>query len=160
MQTPLRTRGQVSFSFHISLCWSVPISFSLPQPPSICDLWSVTVQVRVLCEKAKEILMEESNVQPVKSPVTICGDIHGQFHDLAELFRIGGKVVLNSSLFFFSCEYFRWMKFVHYFFHYSFLSFIATVSRYKLSIHGRLRRPWILFCWNCHRKSTLFIWAL
>ncbi|KAF3572514.1 hypothetical protein F2Q69_00062082 [Brassica cretica] len=50
-------------------------------------------QVRALCEKAKEILMDESNVQPVKSPVTICGDIHGQFHDLAELFRIGGMVL-------------------------------------------------------------------
>nr|GEV65817.1 serine/threonine-protein phosphatase PP2A-2 catalytic subunit [Tanacetum cinerariifolium] len=48
-------------------------------------------EVKTLCEKAKEILMEESNVQPVRSPVTICGDIHGQFHDLAELFRIGGK---------------------------------------------------------------------
>ncbi|KAF5178264.1 Serine/threonine-protein phosphatase PP2A catalytic subunit, partial [Thalictrum thalictroides] len=56
-------------------------------------------EVRTLCDKAKEILMEESNVQPVKSPVTICGDIHGQFHDLAELFRIGGKCPDTNYLF-------------------------------------------------------------
>ncbi|CAN4126122.1 unnamed protein product [Withania somnifera] len=56
-------------------------------------------EVRALCEKAKEILMEESNVQPVKSPVTICGDIHGQFHDLAELFRIGGQCPDTNYLF-------------------------------------------------------------
>ncbi|KAM1422540.1 hypothetical protein ACFX2I_004662 [Malus domestica] len=43
--------------------------------------------------------MEESNVQPVKSPLTICGDIHGQFHDLAELFRIGGKCPDTNYLF-------------------------------------------------------------
>ncbi|KAM1578243.1 hypothetical protein ACFX1Z_039823 [Malus domestica] len=63
----------------------------------LCSPPSVTV--RVLCEKAKEILMEESNVQPVKSPLTICGDIHGQFHDLAELFLIGGKalVLINGK---------------------------------------------------------------
>jgi hypothetical protein len=33
--------------------------------------------VKQLCEKAKEILINESNVSSVKPPVTICGDIHG-----------------------------------------------------------------------------------
>lgn len=46
--------------------------------------------MKQLCETVKELLMEESNIQPVSSPVTVCGDIHGQFHDLLELFRVSG----------------------------------------------------------------------
>eukprot|EP00697_Spironema_sp_BW2_P008781 gnl/Spiro4/23484_TR11607_c0_g1_i1.p1 gnl/Spiro4/23484_TR11607_c0_g1~~gnl/Spiro4/23484_TR11607_c0_g1_i1.p1 ORF type:complete len:307 (+),score=95.39 gnl/Spiro4/23484_TR11607_c0_g1_i1:123-1043(+) len=56
-------------------------------------------EVRLLTEKAKEILSQESNVQPVHVPVTVCGDIHGQFHDLIELFRIGGKAPDTNYLF-------------------------------------------------------------
>ncbi len=44
-------------------------------------------------------MMEESNVQPVRCPVTVCGDIHGQFHDLMELFRIGGHSPDTNYLF-------------------------------------------------------------
>ncbi|KAF2721626.1 Metallo-dependent phosphatase [Polychaeton citri CBS 116435] len=43
-----------------------------------------------LCEIVKEYLMEESNIQPVSAPVTVCGDIHGQFYDLLELFAVAG----------------------------------------------------------------------
>jgi len=48
-------------------------------------------EVRQLCEKVKSYLREEPNVKPVQVPVTICGDVHGQFHDLMELFSIAGK---------------------------------------------------------------------
>ena len=49
--------------------------------------------------QAKEILSSESNVQEVRCPVTICGDIHGQFYDLVELFRIGGTLPDTNYLF-------------------------------------------------------------
>ena len=49
--------------------------------------------------QVKEILIEESNVQPVNSPVTVCGDIHGQFHDLMKLFQTGGHVPETNYIF-------------------------------------------------------------
>merc|ERR1719284_2150608 len=56
-------------------------------------------ELRIVCEKVKELLIEESNVQPVNSPVTICGDIHGQFFDLLELFKIGGELPGTNYIF-------------------------------------------------------------
>ena len=56
-------------------------------------------EVMALCDKAREVLVEESNVQPVRAPVTVCGDVHGQFHDLMELFKIGGSCPDTNYLF-------------------------------------------------------------
>jgi len=79
-----------------------------PLPKFAVDMWITKLmdctpltedEVRRLCEKAREILVEESNVQHVRAPVTICGDVHGQFHDLMELFRIGGRCPDTNYLF-------------------------------------------------------------
>ena len=34
-------------------------------------------EIRSLCERAREIFYHESNVQPVKCPVTVVGDLYG-----------------------------------------------------------------------------------
>ncbi|KAK3304038.1 Metallo-dependent phosphatase-like protein [Chaetomium strumarium] len=54
--------------------------------------------MKQLCEMVKEVLMEESNIQPVVTPVTICGDIHGQFYDLLEMFRVAGGMPGESNV--------------------------------------------------------------
>ena len=49
-------------------------------------------ELRAVCIKVKEILGEESNVEPVTTPITVCGDLHGQFYDVLELLKIGGPL--------------------------------------------------------------------
>lgn len=57
------------------------------------------LDLKRVCELVKQALIEESNVQPVRSPVTVCGDIHGQFYDLLELFRTGGEIPNTNYIF-------------------------------------------------------------
>ena len=56
-------------------------------------------EVKELCFKAKELFIKEPNIQIVHCPVTVCGDIHGQFHDLLELFKVGGYAPDTNYLF-------------------------------------------------------------
>jgi serine/threonine-protein phosphatase PPG1 len=43
--------------------------------------------------------MKESNVVHISAPVTVVGDIHGQFFDMLEIFKIGGFCPDTNYLF-------------------------------------------------------------
>ena len=55
--------------------------------------------IEAICAKTKELLMKESNVGHILSPVTVVGDIHGQFFDMIEIFKIGGYCPDTNYLF-------------------------------------------------------------
>ncbi|KAJ1563197.1 putative serine/threonine protein phosphatase [Cladochytrium tenue] len=48
-------------------------------------------EVREVCDRCKEVLLAEGNVRHVTAPVTLVGDVHGQFYDVLEIFRIAGR---------------------------------------------------------------------
>ncbi|KAK6456163.1 Metallo-dependent phosphatase-like protein [Scheffersomyces xylosifermentans] len=48
---------------------------------------------------ATQLLSREPNLLRVPAPVTICGDVHGQYYDLMKLFEVGGDPEKTSYLF-------------------------------------------------------------
>ncbi|OBA27429.1 Metallo-dependent phosphatase [Hanseniaspora valbyensis NRRL Y-1626] len=55
--------------------------------------------IESICNSLKELLIKDLNVLQLSTPITIVGDIHGQFHDLLEIFNIGGYIPETNYLF-------------------------------------------------------------
>ena len=56
-------------------------------------------EIMLLCSKTTELFLAQPTYLELQPPMIVCGDIHGQYHDLLELFKVCGYCPDTNYLF-------------------------------------------------------------